>query len=107
MIRGFHHYDPSDVYSSRIYSNRLLYIGHILWFLSYLKGLPSRQRFISRVKLTCLIIPINVYLQMFQIAGLIPPYYINIRTIIVELTESGEIEDSMPCCTLLSFLGYN
>ena len=40
MIRGFHHYDPSDVYSSRIYSNRLLYIGHILWFLSYLKGLP-------------------------------------------------------------------
>ena len=54
MIRGFHHYDPSDVYSSRIYSNRLLYIGHILWFLSYLKGLLSRQRFISRVKLTCL-----------------------------------------------------
>ena len=52
MIRGFHYYDPSDVYSSRIYSNRLLYFGYILWFLSYLKGLLSRQRFFSKDRKT-------------------------------------------------------
>ena len=79
MIRGFHHYDPSDVYSSRIYSNRLLYFGHILWFLSYLKGLLSRQRFISRVRLTCSTFLSNFNRRTYQMTKPFPKKYIDLE----------------------------